>query len=226
MAIHSVTEDKLGCPNALGKVCLRALPDGITAGVIRKWKKMISDPIVETGCEGFSIAELCIVLAVACTLMSFALLNMTAMQSGIDANKSMYQVVDILRNGRELAVAQRRRIEVQFQNGNQVVLVRHNLPNGTSNLRTTTLMDGSTFNVLNLPDTPDALGNTDSVCFQNTESVFFLPDGTLVGDDNNPRSGTIFLGQANNTETARAVTIIGTTGRIRSYRWNGSEWIQ
>jgi prepilin-type N-terminal cleavage/methylation domain-containing protein len=204
----------------------KELEDGIDAGFLWKRNKMISHHIVKTGDDGFSIVELCIVMAVACILMGFAILNMTAMQHGIDANKSMYQIVDILRNGRELAMAQRRRIEVQFQNDRQVNLIRYNLPNGTSNLSNTILMDGSAFRVFDLPDTPDELGNTEPLSFQDTDAYFFLPDGTFVGDDDNPRSGTIFLGQAQKPETARAVTIIGTTGRIRAYRWNGSDWIQ
>jgi prepilin-type N-terminal cleavage/methylation domain-containing protein len=180
-----------------------------------------------TGQGGFSIIELCVVLAIACIAMAFALPNIGEMSRGMDANKSMYQVTDLLRNGRELAMAQRRRIEVQFLNDNQIILVRHNLPdNTTDTLGTITLADTYSFRLFAIPDTPDALGNTAAVSFQNTETISFLSDGSLVGDDNTPRSGTIFLGQADNPKTARAITIIGPTGRIHPYRWNGTGWVQ
>jgi prepilin-type N-terminal cleavage/methylation domain-containing protein len=180
-----------------------------------------------TGPDGFSLIELCIVLSIACVVMGFALPNIREMSRGMDANKSMYLVTDLLRNGRELAMAQRRRVEVQFSNNNQIALVRHNLPDDTTDiLSTITLANTYAFRLFAIPDTPDALGNTAAVSFQNTEKISFLSDGSLVGDDNTPRSGTIFLGQANSPKTARAVTIIGPTGRIHPYRWSGTEWVQ
>jgi prepilin-type N-terminal cleavage/methylation domain-containing protein len=195
---------------------------------IKHTNKKINFPGSErTEQDGFSIIELCIVLLIAGVVMSFALPNIREMSRGMDANKSMYQVTDLLRNGRELAMAQRRRIEVQFSNNNQIVLVRHNLPDNTTDiLSTITLANTYAFRLFSIPDTPDALGNAAAVSFQDTETISFLSDGSLVGDDNTPRSGTIFLGQENNPKTARAVTIIGPTGRIHPYRWNGTAWVQ
>jgi len=35
-------------------------------------------------------------------------------------------------------------------------------------------------------------------------------------------NGTIFLGMNGQVSTARAVTIMGGTGRVRQYTWNGA----
>jgi hypothetical protein len=35
-------------------------------------------------------------------------------------------------------------------------------------------------------------------------------------------NGSVFLGQNNTAATARAVTVLGTTGRIRAYNINGA----
>ena len=178
--------------------------------------------------KGFSIVELCISLSVAVIILGFALLNMMEIRRGMNANKAMYQIVDQLRNGRELAIAQRRVIELQFPSGdNQIQLIRHNLSDETTDLVGNVILPNSCkFMLFELPDSPDRLGNSDAISFQDTNKLAFLPDGTLVGDDNNPRSGSFFFGEENHPETARAVTIIGPTGRIRSYRWNGTDWIQ
>jgi prepilin-type N-terminal cleavage/methylation domain-containing protein len=190
-------------------------------------KKMSFHSIARTRQDGFSIIELCIVLLIASVLMGFALPNIREMSRGMDANKSMYQITDLLRSGRELAMAQRRRIEVQFPNNNQIRLVRHNLPDNTTDIVSTiTLANTYAFRLFAIPDTPDGLGNAAALSFQDFDTISFLSDGSLVGTDNNPRSGTIFIGQANNPRTARAITIIGPTGRIHPYRWNGTEWIQ
>jgi Tfp pilus assembly protein FimT len=186
-----------------------------------------SENCIVTKRDGFSMVELCIVLSVAMMVLGFAMLNIPGFRRGASANASMYQIVDVLRNARELAMVQRRRIEVQFSNNNRAIIVRHNLAGEESEtVIDVTLADDYRFIVFDLPDTPDALGKSDPVCFQDTDTISFLPDGSLVGDDNTPRSGSIFLGQAGRPETARAVTIIGPTGRVRSYRWNGAEWIQ
>jgi hypothetical protein len=39
-----------------------------------------------------------------------------------------------------------------------------------------------------------------------------------------PVNGTVFVGVPGLPYTARAVTILGATGRIRSYHWNGTTW--
>jgi hypothetical protein len=52
----------------------------------------------------------------------------------------------------------------------------------------------------------------------------FTPSGTFIDAGNTLVNGTIFLGTPGNPMTARAVTILGATGRIRQYHWNGTTW--
>jgi hypothetical protein len=59
----------------------------------------------------------------------------------------------------------------------------------------------------------------------------FSTSGSLVGTtgssgfstvgNNNPVNASIFTGIAGQPNTARAVTVMGTTGRVRSYSWTG-----
>jgi prepilin-type N-terminal cleavage/methylation domain-containing protein len=177
---------------------------------------------------GFSMVEVCIALMIAAVVAGFALINIDSMLPGMNANESMYRVVAQFRNGRELAIAQRRNIQVVFQNDNEIQLVRNDLPSGTTTLSTVTLDSRCKFLIFDgLPDSPDSFGiSSEPVSFGDTETITFLTDGTLVDDDNNPVSGTVFFGVEDNPETARAVTILGATGRVRSYRWNGEDWIQ
>jgi len=60
----------------------------------------------------------------------------------------------------------------------------------------------------------------------------FKPDGMLtsINDIFNPINGTIFIGPpagANDptNRLARAVTILGSTGRINGWRWRNGEWV-
>ena len=53
----------------------------------------------------------------------------------------------------------------------------------------------------------------------------FGPDGTLVNQDGVTTNGTVFVAVPNLTLTARAVSVLGSTGRVRGYKWNGNSWV-
>ncbi len=176
---------------------------------------------------GFSLIEVCITLAFMCIIGGFAVLNVSAILPGVKANEAMYQTVAQLRSAREMAMAQRRNIEIRFSGGNRIQIVRRELPNGETVLSDIALSNGCQFILFDaIPDSPDTFGKISAVDFGGADLELFLSDGTLVDDQNSPLSGSIFLGLPNHPETARVVTILGATGRIRGYRWNGSEWIQ
>jgi Tfp pilus assembly protein FimT len=176
---------------------------------------------------GFSLVELCIMIALVLALSGFAVLNINAIMPGMRANEAMYQTVAQLRRGRELAIAQRRNVEVRFLGNNQIQLVRHDVPTGTTVLSTVELTNKSEFQLFGgVPDSPDSFGSDAAVDFGGSATLTFQTDGTLVDAQGNPLSGSVFLGQPGHPETARAVTILGATGRVRSYRWTGNSWIQ
>jgi hypothetical protein len=145
---------------------------------------------------------------------------------GIRANTALNATVAQLRNGRALAMAQRRNIEIRFLGTDQIQLVRREVPTGTTVLSTVTLQDNMQFFVFDgIPDTPDSFGNSSAVDFSGATSLIYLSDGTLVDAQGDPLSGSVFLGRTNYPRTARAITILGATGRVRGYRWTGSSWI-
>ena len=176
---------------------------------------------------GFSLVELSITLALISALSGFAVLNIASILPGMRANESMYQVVAQLRQGRESAIAQRRNIELRFLGNNQIQLVRQDVPTGTTVLSTVQLAGSNTFQLLSgVPDSPDAFGRSTALDFGSATTYTFQTDGILVDAQGNPINGSIFLGLSGRPETARSVTILGATGRVRSYRWTGSSWIQ
>ena len=46
----------------------------------------------------------------------------------------------------------------------------------------------------------------------------------FVDGNGNPIDGTVFLGIPGLPGTARAVAVLGATGRIRQYHWDGNAW--
>jgi len=54
----------------------------------------------------------------------------------------------------------------------------------------------------------------------------FQSDGTFTNGAVNPINFTLFLGEPNNPSTARAITILGNTGKVTAYGGSGSGWFQ
>jgi hypothetical protein len=84
------------------------------------------------------------------------------------------------------------------------------------------------------PDTPDAFiglppappngvynGGTPGV---PPTGMQFNSDGSFTNGNGDPINLTIFLGEANVPTTARAITILGNTGKVSWYQGTGSAW--
>jgi Tfp pilus assembly protein FimT len=176
---------------------------------------------------GFSLLELVITVFLVFIVTGFAVTTIGATLSGMQANAALSQTVAQLRQGREAAVAQRRDVRLIFANGNEIQLVRMDEPAGMTTLSTIRLANGVGFRLFNgIPDTPDSFGQAAPIDFGGAGQLTFMSDGTLVDAQGDPLSGTVFLGLADHPETARAVTILGSTGRVRGYKWTGSYWVK
>jgi hypothetical protein len=86
------------------------------------------------------------------------------------------------------------------------------------------------------PDTPDAFIGaaptapaglyTNGTAGAPTSGMEFQSDGTFTNGNVNPINLTIFLGEPNLPTTARAVTILGNTGRVAWYQGTGAGWFR
>jgi prepilin-type N-terminal cleavage/methylation domain-containing protein len=176
---------------------------------------------------GFSLVEVTIVVLLISIISAFAVINIEGILPRVGANTALSQTVAQLRRGRELAIAQRRNVEIKFLGDNEIQLVRYDVPAGTTVLSTITLEDDMEFQVFDsIPDTPDLFGNSTALDFGGAGTLLFLSDGTLVDALGNPIHGSVFIGLPGSPETARAVTVLGATGRVRGYQWTGTSWTQ
>jgi len=217
------TEPTKGCVNAVRKERgFSLIPPG-------QEKDLRKTPSVDRRCRqaGFSMVEMGVAVGMAAILAAFAVVNLVGISPGTASNAAMAQTIAQLRRGRETAVAQRRNIQLVFAGNDQIQLIRFDQPGGQTLLSTVDFAGGIQYQLFgDVPDTPDAFGRTAAISFGGAPMYQWLSDGTLVDANLNPLNGTVFLGQPGNSKTARAVTILGTTGRVRGYRWTGSTWIQ
>jgi type II secretory pathway pseudopilin PulG len=190
------------------------------------------------GCQpGFSIIEIMVVMMLTLAVMGISVIKLQPFLQQVQANSAMEQVKETLRQGRELAISQRRTIVVQFSGGNTLKMFQVAEPSNT--------MSTTAFVTLQLPgqaqfmtysgeiDTPAGFGIPASGGLEfggssglPTSGVQFQSDGTFTDGNGNPINGTVFIGLPNVPTSSRAITILGNTGRIKPYYYTGSAWLQ
>lgn len=120
---------------------------------------------------------------------------------------------------RDRAVAERRNVEISFVAPNRLLAHRVEVPSGLKTQVAETMLEGGQeVRVFPLvPDTPDAFGNTSPFQFTGTGPWMFTSDGSLIDSAGDVANGTIFFGVPYQLESARAVSVFGVTGIIRTW---------
>jgi prepilin-type N-terminal cleavage/methylation domain-containing protein len=198
-----------------------------------------------SGERGFSMTELSVAIGIILIIFGMAI---AAFQPAIQAAKydaGMRQVLDQLRQAREYSLANRRYVQVTFPivptaNGPEYQVVITELNSLTAGggavnpvLSTTPIQFPEQFYVYpGYVDTPDAYGNSGAIVFGGTiggpaAGMLFQSDGELVSAATlQPINGTVFLGVPGNPMSVRAITVLGSTGRIRGWKGADSRWNQ
>jgi prepilin-type N-terminal cleavage/methylation domain-containing protein len=177
--------------------------------------------------RGYSMIELLIVLGIAGTVMGIAMFQIGAVQPSMKGDGAMRTIMAQLNTARELSISQRRMMQVNFLGTGQIQIVRQEVPAGTTALPTVAVEGGLQYGLIaGIVDTPDGFGlKAGGIAFGTATSYLFSSDGTLIDQNGNPLNGTVFLAIPGVARSFRAVTVMGGTGRIRGYKWDGHSWV-
>jgi len=190
------------------------------------------------GQRGFSLIEMMVAMMIILIVSAIAVTSLkpNVQQARLDA--SMREVLDTFRQAREYSIENRRYVQISFPANNQMQLTQMNtLTPGAGGvnpvLTTITLAPPLVFNLDGMPDTPDGYGNAGPLVFEGIVNgpvggMVFQSDGEFLdGTTFLPINGSVFLGMPGQQSTARAVTILGTTGRVRGWKSAGNTtWYQ
>lgn len=182
--------------------------------------------------RGFTLLEIMLVVAIMGTLFAMAIGVSPSFLRAARAEAGMTQAIETMRTAREIAISQRRNVELRFVGNNVIQSVRQNIPTGTTVLRGIQFENRVQFLLLpGVPDTPDGFtptppGLTNPVAFGASPTRMFTSEGTLVDQNGDVLNGTLFLGIPGDTSSARAITVFGTTGLMRLWRWDGTRWVE
>lgn len=184
--------------------------------------------------RGFTLLEMVLVVAILMILMGIAVVQSFGSLEGYQANSAQDIVVSQLRVARQLAISQRRYVTITFntasnpQSMTYQVQPRQGSGDPPVAAVTVTLPRQTQFLQEGVGDTPmgfGTCGGSNGICIGSVgggpaimqfTSTGQFTDGTGV----NTLNGTVFVGIPNQKATARAVTILGSTGRVRQYTYS------
>ena len=183
------------------------------------------------GAAGFSITEMVVVSAIILMITSGSYLSLQPALKSQHVTTAYNETLMTMRRARDQAAADMRVYVVTFTQPGTVT-VTQNSPNGPV-LLTTVLPQDVTFHLepglpnspTVAPTTPDGFGTASNaidfdqgVGLGGATSVYFQPDGTVVDINGNINNGIVYMARVGDLKSSRAITLWGTTGRIRGWR--------
>ena len=183
--------------------------------------------------SGFSLIEMLTVIAIFLILAAMAIININGALPSQQSAAGLNAAVAVFRQGRDTAIAQRRSYQLvvpAVNPPNQIGLQRLELGGGFTALPVTTLPRPAQFGLdasITIPPENGLLQPTcaSGLCFGGTTTETWLSDGTFIQANGQPLSAVIYVMIPGNPGAQRAFTVLGTTGRIRTYKWTGSAWV-
>lgn len=188
--------------------------------------------------RGFSLIELMVVVGIMATVAAVTMMVTPLMLNTARADSGIAKAMDALRGARELAISQRRNVEIRFIGVTAIQIVRLEIdPDGSGPLaapsptviRTVELENRMQVRLESgIGDTPDAFSpNPDTAIeFSLAGPWMFTSEGSFVNGGGDVTNGTIFLSIPGQKDSSRAISVLGTTALLRSWRWDGRQWVE
>jgi prepilin-type N-terminal cleavage/methylation domain-containing protein len=181
---------------------------------------------VAISARGFSLIEMIVVSALIIIGTAVAIPVTQNMVDRAKNDSAVSVTLAFIDAARDRAVAERRNIEISYLAPDQLFAHRVEVPSGLKTQVGYMKLEGGqevrTFP--SVPDTPDLFGNAAPFQFTGTGPWMFTSDGSLIDSQGDVANGTIFFGVPNKPESARAVTVFGITGIMRSWKWRNAQW--
>jgi type II secretory pathway pseudopilin PulG len=192
--------------------------------------------------RGFSLLELLIAIAIGFTMTAVTVMTMMPLFKQSHVDTAYDTTLSVLRNYRNLSVTQSVRYIVYYTAPGTITVQRWNFASPVSpapvTVATYNLPTDVQFAVqAGFPNPgPDGFGTgstaitVNSCALVGANCLIFYPDGSAQDDLGNYNSGVIYMTRPSDMYSSRAVSIFGTTGRVRGWRLYNqggtNKWVQ
>lgn len=191
--------------------------------------------------RGFSLLEMLIVIAIGLTMAGVTVIALMPLlkQSHVDA--AYDTTLSVIRNYRNQSITQSKRYILTFTAPGTITVQYWGVGVPVSpapvTVATYTLPNDIQFAVqAGFPAAaPDSFGtgvvaiDFDQGILGNQNYIMFMPDGSSQDTLGNFNSGVLYLTRPGDLYSSRAISVFGTTGRVRGWRLynqGGNTWVQ
>jgi prepilin-type N-terminal cleavage/methylation domain-containing protein len=181
--------------------------------------------------RGFSLLEMMIVIFIGFTMAAVTFMALMPMFKSNHVDQAYDTALSALRTYRNLAITQRKRYIITFSTPGTITVQYWGVAVPVSpapvTVSTFTLPPDVQFQVqAGYPGTgPDSFGSgVTAIDFDqgmglgSQNYVMFMPDGSSQDTLGNSNSGVVYLSRTGDTYSSRALTVFGSTGRVRGWR--------
>lgn len=178
---------------------------------------------------GFSLIELMVVAAVLVTAGAVAVMNVSSAVRNAHIDTAYETVLMQLRYARQSAI-DKRAVCIATFTAPQTLTISQVFNDGTPpQTQVTPLPNDVQFTIVNgIPTTPagapDGIGTgAVSIDFNRIgggggNTIYFQPDGSAVNAVGQINDGVVYLARPGQLMSSRAITLLGTTGRLKGWR--------
>lgn len=181
--------------------------------------------------QGFSLIEMVVVVGLIAVVSAIAIPVSISTISRARADSSAESTFRAISAARTRAIAERRNIYLTLESPNRIRLERQEIDDvgqvvGLTEVANSILEGGQEFRQFpGQGDTEDDFGASAPINYGGPMPVMFTTDGSLVDAAGDVVNASIFVGVPNQPTTARAVTILGVSGLMRTWKWDGTKWV-
>jgi prepilin-type N-terminal cleavage/methylation domain-containing protein len=190
---------------------------------------------------GFSLVELLLVVTLMVILMVFVGFSLSGHKKLYKADDETLRITNVFREAAQLALTQRQPMRVEIDATNKTIrIVDENLSTASDDkeVRKVTLEPAVNLRVDVMPTnvTKPSPPNYPDATYTGTPKIWkiwFKRDGTVTDSANAILSSTLYIwepnptnnAQAKNKKLVRCITIFGTTGVIRLWKHDGTNFV-
>ncbi len=181
--------------------------------------------------KGFSLTEAVTVSAIIIMITAGSILSLQPVLKNQHVMNAYNQTLMTMRRARDQAAADMRVYVVTFTPPGTITVTQNSATGPV--LITTVLPQDVTFHLepglpnspTVQPTTPDGFGTAafpidfdQGVGPGGSNVIYFQPDGTAIDINGNINNGVVYMARVGDLKSSRALTLWGTTGRIRGWR--------